>query len=478
MHGLFPAPVVERNVSAPSQLSIAMRIVRRLTVGLALGVLVAGCSDDPTGPSSYPARQSPRGVRLAGPTRILVIATRFADSPEPALDPSAIRTYLFGNAPQGHLRRLFLDASEGAFTLTGDVTPWIRTTVPTNLLGEPGVLSASMLWDHAIEAIYAADETINFALYDNDGPDGRPNSGDDDGYVDGGVAILHPERNFVCGSGARGPHPHAITNLRTRDGEHVMTQDAQSGGDVIRIRAYTMMGATDCTTNEPGYAILAHELGHILLGLPDLYHPVSGAPPLWAGRRWVVGCWELMGAGSWGCGEGAPPSHPRASSFGAWSRAELGWATPIEIDPQRDTTYVLSPVGRGGTVLRIPVSPDEYLLVEYREPSATDITLPSNGVLIYRVRPALTQLPPPTAPREYRVMLVEADADSTLRKVESEGGNRGEVDDAFGGARSSFSPDTHPEATASDGTPLPFQITEITLEPAQHRARLRIGPRL
>lgn len=454
-----------------------MRLLNRAVAGLTATLLLMACSDGPTGPDSYPPRQSPRGVRLAGPTRILVIATRFANSLEPAIAPLSIRTYLFGNAPQGHLRRLFHDASAGAFALTGDVTPWIRTTVGTSELGEPGILSASRVADHVIEAIDAADATVNFALYDNDGPDGRPNSGDDDGFVDGGVVVVHPEANFVCGSGARGPHPHAITNLRTRNGEHVQTGDAKAGGGAIAVRAYTIMSATDCTTDQIGYAIMGHELGHLLLGLPDLYHPISGAPPLWAGRRWVVGCWDLMAGGSWGCGQGAPPRHVTASSFGAWARTETGWSVPIEVDPLRDTTYELRPVGRGGTVLRIPVTPDEYLLVEYREPSATDVTLPSNGVLIYRVRPALSQFPPPSAPREYRVMLVEADADSTLRKVESEGGNRGETADAFGGARSSFSPGTHPEANASDGTPLPFQITEIILDPVNHRARLRISPR-
>lgn len=444
--------------------------------GLTSALLLVACSDGPTGPDSYPPRQSSRGVRLAGPTRILVLATRFADSPESPLSAGSIRTYLFGNAPQGHLRRLFLDASAGTFLLSGEVTQWLRTTVRTNELGEPGVVGPSRIADHVIEAIDAADATVNFALYDNDGPDGRPNSGDDDGYVDGGVVAIHPEANFVCGNGARGPHPHAITNLRTKTGEHPLTADPKAGGGRIAVRAYTIMSATDCTADQIGYAIMGHELGHLLLGLPDLYHPLSGAPPLWAGRRWVVGCWDLMAGGSWGCGQGAPPAYVTASSFGAWSRSEIGWAVPVQVDPMRDTTYELRPIGRGGTVLRIPVTPDEHFLIEYREPSATDVTLPSNGVLIYRIRPGLPQFPAPTAPREYRVMLVEADADSTLRKIESEGGNRGETADAFGGARSSFAPGTHPEATASDGTPLPFQITEISLDPANHRARLRISP--
>ncbi|NIQ55069.1 MAG: hypothetical protein GWN71_10720, partial [Gammaproteobacteria bacterium] len=39
--------------------------------------------------------------------------------------------------------------------------------------------------DYVTAAIRQADATIDFGQYDNDGPDGIPNSGDDDGYVDG-----------------------------------------------------------------------------------------------------------------------------------------------------------------------------------------------------------------------------------------------------------------------------------------------------
>jgi len=51
---------------------------------------------------------------------------------------------------------------------------------------------------------------------------------------------------------------------------------------------------------------MAHELGHLWFGLPDLYHLVGGPGEVWEQRRWVVGCWELMAAAAWGCGTGAP----------------------------------------------------------------------------------------------------------------------------------------------------------------------------
>ena len=36
----------------------------------------------------------------------------------------------------------------------------------------------------SLEILRRADEDIDFSRFDNDGPDGVPNSGDDDGFVD------------------------------------------------------------------------------------------------------------------------------------------------------------------------------------------------------------------------------------------------------------------------------------------------------
>ena len=47
------------------------------------------------------------------------------------------------------------------------------------------------------EALKLADADTDFSQYDNDGPDGVPNSGDDDGIVDL-VALVHSESGGEC----------------------------------------------------------------------------------------------------------------------------------------------------------------------------------------------------------------------------------------------------------------------------------------
>ena len=104
-------------------------------------------------------------------------------------------------------------------------------------------------------------------------------------------------------------------------------------GGIIEVAGYTLMSATGCGGPNVGAHVLAHELGHVFLGLPDLYHVVGGDGEVWAMRRWLSGCWELMAAGAWGCGTGAPTLDYRFNTFGAWARAAMGW-----VDAQRRRT--------------------------------------------------------------------------------------------------------------------------------------------
>jgi hypothetical protein len=183
-----------------------------------------------------------------------------------------------------------------------------------------------------------------------------------------------------------------------------------------------------------------------------------------------------MAAGAWGCGTGAPTLDYRFNTLGPWPRAVLGWAAPVYVDPTRDMSYDLFPMGRGGTVLRVPIrSDDEYLLIEYREAAPGDGKIPANGVLMFHVSENLPFFPP-TLQSPYRMSLIEADDDSAMFETELQGGNRGTASDVFGTGRSTFRSGSHSRAKAVDGTPLPFQVTEISVDAAAHRARVRVSP--
>ena len=449
----------------------------RRTLLIVMGVVA--CSDA-TGPTPdfdstrFPYRLSSTGVRLFGTSRVLMIPARFADGAPAPLSSGDIAAQLFGTSGGGPVTQSFALASGNAFTLKGQVANWVTTSVTINDFALPGgPTQESGLVQYIKDAIALADGDIDFTRYDNDGADGFPNSGDDDGVVDGGIVIFNSETNRYCNGGTgRGPHPFAVSRLPI--GARFSTADQGARG-IIEIAGYTLMSATGCGGPNVGAHVLAHELGHVFLGLPDLYHQVGGTGEIWATRRWVSGCWELMAAGAWGCGTGAPTLDYRFNTLGAWTRSMLGWSTPVVVDMNSAATYELNPLGRGGTVLRVPIKPDEYLLLEYREGAPGDSRLPANGVLIYHIAESLPVFPP-SLQSSYRVSLIEADDDSSMFRTELQGGNRGTPGDAFGMTRTTFRAGEHSRAKAVDGVPFFFEITNITIDAAAHKARVRISP--
>lgn len=393
------------------------------------------------------------------------------------LTAAELQLQMFGGSGGGPMNQAFSLASAGGFTLKGKVSPWVQTTVPA-LMSGVGIYGPTRQDDYVIEALLGVEDEVDFGLFDNDGPDGRPNSGDDDGVVDGGIAVMNSDLNRYCNGGTgKGPHPFARAGWRI-NGQRYKTSDASARGGVIEVGGYTLLSAIGCGGRTVGAHVLAHELGHLFFGLPDVYHPIGGpvGSEVFQHRRWVAGCWELMAAGSWGCGTGAPTLDYRFNTLGPWPRTVLGWANPQQVDPTRDMTYDLHPMGRGGTVLRVPIkSDDEYLLIEYREAGPGDGKIPANGVLMFHVSQNLPYFPP-TLQSPYRMSLIEADDDSAMFKTELQGGNRGTASDVFGPTRTTFRSGQHSRAKAVDGTPLPFQITEISVDGAAHRARVRISP--
>jgi M6 family metalloprotease-like protein len=175
-----------------------------------------------------------------------------------------------------------------------------------------------------------------WSRYDNDGPDGLPNSGDDDGIVDF-VTFLQPEVGGECR--ALQPPPTGIwshrwsvsiwngsvpyvtrTPRRNSSGQPI-------AGQFLRVNDYTIQsqlgGVSACSSTAiMPVGTVAHETGHAF-GLPDLYDT--------QGTTQGVGEWSLMGAGNY-----ARPYSP--SSYDAWSMHDLGWITVDTLASSRTIT--------------------------------------------------------------------------------------------------------------------------------------------
>ncbi|MBF0224593.1 MAG: M6 family metalloprotease domain-containing protein [Desulfobacterales bacterium] len=106
--------------------------------------------------------------------------------------------------------------------------------------------------------------------------------------------------------------------------------------------------------------VIAHELGHSMCGLPDLYD-ISGT-------NQAMGYFSLMGSGSW-CYDSGEYSGTTPSALDAWSRQFVGWTSPV-IPTQNGQNltfnHALSSANEVVKIINPSLSSQEYFLIENR----------------------------------------------------------------------------------------------------------------
>lgn len=243
---------------------------------------------------------------------------------------------------------------------------------------------------------------------------------------------------------------------------------------------------------------LAHEVGHIL-GLPDLYNTYNFFP--------AIGVWGLMDSGGslgmdtpWGWAYGVLPA-----SLCAWSKEYMGWLDPVVVlDDELDVEVTATELrGPGSRLFKIPITSDEYFLIENRlddlpdsmgdtlkvgidqergvvlgpvdpfeEPPVLnheyDFLLPGPGMLIYhiddtRVEPGLMPWDTVNYDRHRRgVAVEEADGIMDLGNLLSYYWSGSKYDPFFAANNDSFSWDTFPATHTNLGGRTYLSVTEIS----------------
>ncbi len=346
----------------------------------------------------------------------IAILVDFADNKADTLHhpPAAYDTLLFSEGiwPTGSMKDFYIENSYGQFEFSGEPSPhpssgrtWHR------LAGSYDYWSENHGFDHsqemAKEAVKVADPYVDFARFDNDGPDGIPNSGDDDGAIDA-LYVVH------AGPGYEENHCGKIWSHMWST--YYETNDASANGGKIRLERYSMQPEERCDGLLINMGVFAHEYGHIL-GLPDLYdydYDSKGA-----------GKWSIMAAGSWN-GGGASPAH-----FDAWCKSKLGWVQPVRVTDY-ETNAELPAVEFTPVVYRLWTDGDtvgrQYFLVENRQKLGLfDAKLPGEGLLVYHVDEAKRNNNDQYIPGEhssyhhYRVAVEQADGQFGLERNLSSG---------------------------------------------------------
>ena len=226
------------------------------------------------------------------------------------------------------MRNMYEEMSKGAYTVTGEATPWItvphseayyaaskcrpeESDFPQSMDGHPSnPLGAGQLAIDAVDSLAQADPQFPWADYDVEDQgdaDGDGNVYEPDGAVDH-LVLVHAGQDKSGGGGAEGTY--AIWAHSS-----AVAQGYQVPGSSIKISNYIVQ------PEDSGVGVFAHEYGHDL-GLPDLYD-TSGAADS------DIDFWDLMNTGS----HSGPIFQSMPAHMGLWDKWVLGWADPQILNP-------------------------------------------------------------------------------------------------------------------------------------------------
>ena len=368
------------------------------------------------------------GVRSLGPAfnangrmpdRAVVLLVDFADQParRATFTREWYRRLFFGlgESETGSFREYYREISYGAYDVNGAFGGWYTAPQPLAFYtgGASGIGVYPQNAQRLVEdALRAADDDVNFAHFDNDGPDGLPDSGDDDGFVDA-VVVVHagPAAETTGSKGDIWSHEWVVHEPVDLDGVHA--------GFYITVAEDARIG------------VICHEFGHILR-LEDLYDTdFDGAG---------LGLWSIMAYGA-SSAAGVKPPHPDA-----WSRARLGFATPI-VPSENLAGVQIPPIETAPVIYKLwtyGAGASEYFLVENRQKLGFDSSLPAEGLLIYHVDEGV---PSNLDEDHYRVGVEQSDAQKHL-ELGFWFGNLGDAGDPYPGVqhRTEFSVVTTPSS--------------------------------
>ncbi len=416
-----------RGVEAPASIPI----------GPGGAALAAGVS----GPSTALMQVQP--APPAGTTRLLTLLVDFSDKPA-TTSATSLSDLLYKDViGKASVRGYFREVSAGALDLTAvnsdlpSAIGWLR--LPQTYAYYRGTNYGTGTYPNNTQkmtedAIAAADAAgVDFSQYDNDG----------NGYVDG-IVIIH------AGSGAE------LTGSTSDIWSHAwgIMPDAYDG---VLVSSYSTEPEYWYTPGDMTVGVYCHELGHTF-GLPDFYDT--------DGSSYGVGRWSLMASGSWNGTLGNSPSRPDA-----WSQIKLGFTTPTTVTSQMTPAHIRSATQADtGTILRIErgagTSGAEYFLVENRQRTFTDASLPGAGVLVWHVDDTRTN-----NANEARYWLDLEEAHGGTQHLVAKT-NLGDMGDVFPGAfnKTTFSDTTDPNATYYDTVASRILIDRVSASGAEMTA--------
>jgi M6 family metalloprotease-like protein len=307
-------------------------------------------------PAGGPAMTAPTGtwapVPVSGAKKVLIVLVNFADATLSAGSSTYWNNAVF-NLSSPSVAKYYQDNSFGAVSISpvavnqagspnGVVTVTLGTTHPN--CGSSCTYSTESTWINS--ALAAASPYVNFVALDAN--------------LDGTISVDEALIYFVVA----GYETSASSGLSPSIWAH-----AWGGAGVTvqgkNVNHWALNGERYDASNLMQMGVIAHEAGHAMGGLPDLYD-VNG-------HNEGLGIFSLMAAGSWGHQPGQTPSTTPVG-LDAWTRQYLGWATP-QTPVSGATASLVSGLASSSApfmLMKDTTSTSEYWLVENRTPTSWD----------------------------------------------------------------------------------------------------------
>ncbi len=315
-------------------------------------------------------RLAPRRVgevgAITGKKKGIIILVNFSDVSFQKANDNALyqrianeKNFSYGDF-KGSMYDYFYAQSEGQFELTFDVVGPVKVSQTQSYYGSNDSQGndkypAKMV----IEALKLVDDDVNFADYDWDG----------DGEVDQ-VYVIYAGKGEADGGASTTIWPHEWTLSSAQyygDGSGAQTLDG------VKIDTYACGGELNGQTGSiAGIGTMCHEFSHCL-GYPDFYDTdYSGGQGMFE--------WDLMDSGSYN-GDGYQPA-----GYTSYERWVAGWKEPIELTTTTQVSNLKS-LQEGGSAYIVYNQGDtnEYFLLENRQQTGWDASIPGNGLLILHV---------------------------------------------------------------------------------------------
>lgn len=326
-----------------------------------------------------------------GKVRACVILVEYPDFPFTMDDPQAFYTRYCNEKgfsdfnSKGSAKDYYEACSGGKFSPTFDVygpvkleheAKWYVGADDPTL---PGYLHTARFGVAIKEALEALDPTVDFSVYDYD----------NDGLIDNIFFFYSGRGQADCAQFDKELAPYTVWPHQSDFRRYTNLYPGTLGLDPITVDGKTMATyACSCELNSSssvpshpwvdGIGAFCHEFGHVL-GLPDLYNVVN------SNDYNTPKTYSVMDTGSYNLMSTCPPL------FSAYEKWLCNW---LEYTDAADgTSYTLNPLmNEDANAVRIRIKRPgtnrnyaEYYVLECRDNTGWDVSLPSKGMLIWRI---------------------------------------------------------------------------------------------